>query len=526
MNNVKTILEQHEHLKDLLFVRGFLLTDNEAVPEDGYPFYGSWKCEKHGVYAFWTHPKTGIHVIKHEDKCFFLLGHAYNPFTMEIDENVVLKRIAEHYGKADYYDYINELTGVFVYGVLGKDGVEYLVDPSGMQSAAAGTVSGCFYLTSHPQLAADLCGLKLDPFAEELAAYKWYPRVMGCYLPGDMTPYAELKRVVPDISYTYDAASKRISHLRFYPLKELKECADDAEYQQVIREGADILRRNMELIVKKWNRPAISLTGGIDSNTTFAAANGQYDKLKAFSFISAKKETIDADAAKKIAEHFHVEYRQYPIPETSDGIADYDEIVKIIEHNNGYVVRRSGNEYRKRATLLRELDAEVEIKSWTSETIRAYWYKHYGRKSMPKLSAKLFRNLYKIFITNRRLAHKVDRLFADYIREYGYDRIPNGYLPADMHYNEVTWGSWGGANISEMKLYADIVIPYNNRRFLDLLLRAPLDKRISDQHHMDMKKYLNPELYDMGIRVVNLKETDTRAFLLNIIFTLNMMLPF
>ncbi|WP_262885760.1 hypothetical protein [Parabacteroides merdae] len=41
-----------------------------------------------------------------------------------------------------------------------------------------------------------------------------------------------------------------------------------------------------------------------------------------------------------------------------------------------------------------------------------------------------------------------------------------------------------------------------------------------------MKKYLNKELYDMGIRVVNMKETATRARLLNIIFTLNMKLPF
>lgn len=36
-----------------------------------------------------------------------------------------------------------------------------------------------------------------------------------------------------------------------------------------------------------------------------------------------------------------------------------------------------------------------------------------------------------------------------------------------------------------------------------------------------MKKYLNPKLYDMHIRVVNMKETDTRARLLNIIFTVN-----
>jgi hypothetical protein len=168
----------------------------------------------------------------------------------------------------------------------------------------------------------------------------------------------------------------------------------------------------------------------------------------------------------------------------------------------------------------------VEVKSWVSETIRGYWYKHYGRKTMPKLSAKLYRNLYKIFLTNRKLARKVDRIFEDYIDRYEYRKIPEGYPAADMHYNEVTWGSWGGLNISEMKYCFDITFIYNNRRFLDLMFRVPLEKRISDQHHLDMKKYLNPQLYDLGIRVVNMHETKFRAFALNVIFTINSILPF
>ena len=145
---------------------------------------------------------------------------------------------------------------------------------------------------------------------------------------------------------------------------------------------------------------------------------------------------------------------------------------------------------------------------------------------MPKLSPKLYRNLYKIFITNRSLAHKVDRIFEEYIEKFEYKSIPDCYPAADIHYNEVTWGSWGGLNISEMKYCFDLTIAYNNRQFFELLFHVPLEKRISDQHHLDMKKYLNKELYDMNIRVVNLKETSFRAFALNVIFTINSILPF
>ena len=120
---------------------------------------------------------------------------------------------------------------------------------------------------------------------------------------------------------------------------------------------------------------------------------------------------------------------------------------------------------------------------------------------------------------------EIDDVFDKYIKDFEYENIPDAYPPADMHYNEVTWGSWGSMGISEMKMYSDITFIYNNRKFFDLMFRVPLEKRISDQHHLDMKKILKKDLYDMHIRVVNLKETDTRAFLLNVIFNLNRILP-
>ena len=393
-----------------------------------------------------------------------------------------------------------------------------------MQSACYAKINGDFYLSSHPQLIADICDLQMDDFVTKLVQYKWYPRVMGPYLPADMTPFAAVKRVVPDIEYLYN--NGEITHNRFYPLKDLQECKNKEEYDEVIKEGADILKRNMELVLRKWKNPWQSLTGGIDSNTTFAAANGYYDKLHTFSYLSAHKESIDVEAAKTISEKFNVPWTLYEIPDDNSKIDRFEEKSQIIKHNNGYIGLEKANELRKRMILEEKCPADVEIKSWVSETIRAYWYKHYGRKSFPKLSPKLFRNLYKIFTTDRKLAHQIDKIFADYIDEFEYKKIPSQYPPADMHYNEVTWGSWGGMNISEMKYCFDITFIYNNRRFLDLMFKVPLKKRISDQHHLDMKKYLNKDLYDMNIRVVNMKETNFRAFALNVIFTINSILPF
>lgn len=522
MDFFKQMIESREDLQKYLFIRGFLLTD-EDLNVYVFPFYGHWNKIQIGSYFAYIHELQKVFVYNVDSRSFFLFGHAYNPFTMEIDENAILKRIAASYGTNSYWDRLAEITGVYVYGMVDGSKVSYIVDASGMQSAYYGRVGDHFYITSHSQIIGDLHGLSMNALTKELLDYKWYYRIMGPYLPGDMTQFKEVKRIVPSISYIYDG--KSITHKRFWPVLNSLPATDREEYKEVIKEASAILKRNMELISQKWEKPYISLTGGIDSNTTFAAANGIYNRFKAFSYVSAEKETIDADAAKKIAEHFKVPYLRFDIPESSSELKDYSELVQIMDHNSGYVAPKNDNENRKRVFLVQHLDCDVEVKSWVSETIRAYWYKHYGRNSFPKLSARLFRNLYKIFLENRALAHKIDIVFTDYIKEFEYDKIPSCYPPADMHFNEVTWGSWGGINISDMKIYSDITIVYNNRKFFDLMFRVPLKKRINDQHHLDMKRVLNKELFDMGIRIVNMKETRMRAFLLNCLFTLNCILP-
>lgn len=516
-NNILNQLETRPDLIYLLFRRGWAVSKKPIR----HPLLKDWKHEEaHGWHFMW-HPDA--HYTINSDG-YFIMGHSYNPFSGEYDEAKQLNRIADADTKEERISRIDELTGVFVLGQISDDKIHFITDPSGMQSAYYGAVEDNFVITSHTQLIADVYGLEMAPIVKELINYKWYPRVMGCYLPADLTPNEELRRVIPNIEYTYDG--KNVSHYRFYPLKDIKEVSNTEEYYQVIKEAADILKKGADLVLKKWKRPAISLTGGIDSNTTFAAANGHYTEYETFSYLSAPKEVPDVDAAQKIADRFKTHHTIYKIPDNNDDITDFDLKATILRHNSGYIALRKENELRKRIYLEEHCKNDVEVKSWVSETIRAYWYKHYGRRRMPRLSPKLFRNLYKIFIGNRVLAHKIDKIFAQYIKEFEYEKIPEQYPAADMHYNEVTWGSWGGLNISEMKYCFDITFLYNNRKFLDLLFRIPLEDRISDRHHLEMKKYLNPELHDMGIRVVNMAETDRRARLLNIVFTANMMLPF
>lgn len=300
---IKQQLDGRSDLQHLLFRRGFLISQKK-FDMTVFPFYGNWKVEELGGYYFMTHKDTSCFHFELNGITHFLVGHCYNPFTMEHEEVKQLQRIAEEFEKGEdaYWAAVSELTGVFVMGRFDDKNISFLTDPSGMQSSYYGKLDDNFMITSHPQIIGDLYRLEMDSFVKELIAYKWYKRVMGCYLPVDMSAFKEIKRIVPNISFGYNGST--VNFKRFYPTKDLAECKDEIEYNKVIEKAATILKNNAELILKKWKSPAISLTGGIDSNTTFASANGHYDKFETFSYLSAHKETIDVEAAKKNSKAF------------------------------------------------------------------------------------------------------------------------------------------------------------------------------------------------------------------------------
>lgn len=522
---LKDKLDINKELQKHLYEKGFLITSVSSIDTSSYPFYGNWSATKIGSYDFLVYKSTPLYTYAKRDNVFFLIGHAYNPFSMEWEEQRILGKIAENYGTGCYFDAIDELTGIFILGVVTKSGIEFLLDASGMQYGCYGAVKGRLFISSHMRLIGDVCEVETIDYVNRLVNYKWYQYMLGNYLPGDITCYKDIKRIIPNTYVRYRGGEFEVE--RFYPSRPLKMCNTKEEYEAVIEEASRLMQNTMALIPKKWKRVAISLTGGIDSNTTFAAANGQYDKYTTFSYISLYRETVDADKAKQISSHFAVPYQEYLIPDKNKDIPSFDLFKEILEWNDGGIGRYRDSEARKKITLIREDVCDVEVKSWVSETVRAYAYKYFGRTKFPKnLTPRNYTSLYKIFLLNRRLACETDRYFKEYLDNTCLKAHLFNYDESDFFIWEMEHGGKCGADIGVMRSCFDITIPYNNRKLLDLLLRVQLEDRISDRHHMDMKKNMNKELYDLGIRVVNLNETDRRKKVLNAYYTLNSILPF
>lgn len=522
---VKEMLETNPNAQKHLFQRGFVITDM-AIPEmEDFPFCGNWKKQLFFSFSFVVHNEVDLFVTESRNGILFLIGHCYNPIDLVYDENRILNEMAV-LDETAFWRYEAKLTGIYVMGRVTKDGtLIHWTDCAGMRISYYGKIGSHYIITSHVNLASSICQLTENQYIAELKNSKYF-HLFGNTLPADCSIYSELKRSVPNHWYSNYGDFKR-----FFPITPIKECADEAEYQNVLEESATILRNSLYLCSQKWNgkRVSISVTGGKDSGETLASASNVYDAFSYFSYISKPEERVDAEAASTICHSLGLPHRIIDIPKDNSDVNMFGIIKELIYINGGSVGYIKPNEVRKRCVLIDDAQIDIEIKSWVNEITRAYWYKKYAKTKFPaKPSGKYLATLYKVFLENRRLFHKTIRVFEEYIQNYmNADDIR---LLSDW----TTLWSWefgfsageGQSLLAEHMLSYDITIPFNNRYFVALMLRPKLQDRISDRLQKDIIKFNNPKQAELNIDVVNAAHTSKRALIEKIYLFVNTKLPY
>lgn len=510
--DIQKLLDEHKDLKNKLFCRGYVLTDS-SINDCEYPFYGLWSKEKIGAYTLLVSNKQHYYIYEGLKGVWILVGHAYNPFTMDFDEAVILKRMDEYEG--DFIEILNDLTGVFTLHIIKDGNVKVYGDATGMQTTFLGIVNGKIWISSHTNLIGDLCNLTWDPYVRELVRYKFF-NLLGNYLPGDLTPFNQIKRLSPNF-YAFLGCGKLIIR-RFYTPKCLAVSKED-----IINRVSTILHHNLELIAAKWKKPAISCTGGCDSKTTLACTIGLYDKFRYFSYISNDSEKVDAEAAKTIVNTLGYEHTIYVIPKTDEAFIDLDATRDILMWNGSNLGANNSNDVRKRKFFEDTKDFDVEVKSWASEIGRAYYSKRFanrvdfGQRPSPRKCTAM----YKFFLHNRSLVRKTDKVFENWLEFYFQQDMESPIDWQEQLFWEFRVPSWNGLVITGEHRYSfDITVPYNNRRLLELLVSAPIKDRIDDTIYTLIRKKMNPEIDKTGIAVTNIKHTSNRAKMENLYYWL------
>ena len=520
--DIQQLLAADPAHRSKLFARGYYFTD-APVDDAAYPFYGLWARQTAGRFTLLTAEGQRAFACEGERYTLVLAGHAYDPVSMVSDEQAILASLARHPFPSDaFWAEFNGLTGIFTLFILDGERLHLVGDPTCMQTAFYGVKDGHVYISSHTNCIGDLLDLDWDPYVRELVHYRFY-RLLGNCLPGDLTPFPEIKRLVPNFYVTF-GPDLAVTCTRFY-WPQLLEVTE----QEIVDRAAAILHANMALIPEKWERPAISLTGGCDSKTTLACANGLYDRYRCFSYSSSDAEELDARAARTISEKLGIPHKIYEISQRDEDYPDIETVRTLLFWNTGGTRTSNPNDVRKRAAFADTPDFDVEVKSWSSEIGRAYYSKRFnGRRSFgDKPTPRACTTIYKYFFHNRKLVKHTDRAFADYLDKYYQPHPTRPVEWQEQFFWEFRVAYWKGLNITGEHRYSfDITIPYNNRDLLALLLSASFDARFRDTVYAQIREKMNPAIDALGITVQNLKHDKKRERGDDLYYVLHSRFPF
>lgn len=515
---IADILERVPEFKEFLYTRGFIVTDEKIDITSEYPFYDNWsEIVIDDLIYIYANKNTQVYTYTNNGITCFLIGHAYDPYKMIIDEDSILKVISESVkdNHKNFFESISELTGVYLLGYIRDGKMVFLNDAAGMQLTYSGVIDGHIYISPFAKLVADIKNLKQPEYIQRLVSNKYW-HYWGNWLPGDLSPFEELKRVVPNNAYQYEFEKHKISHYRFYPLRKIVETKSEKEYMDTIHELGEVMANTMRLISEKWpdKKVSISMTGGRDSTTTLACSKEVFDKFSYFSYISNVDESVDAYAARDILKHLGLKHELYKIPKEYEDYKYLEEFDILMQCNNGCIGKNNKNDLEKRLFFLKNKPCDIEVKSWVNELGRSFYYGKYLKKKFPKYpTGSYLRAMHKIYLS-KYLMKNTDKVFNEYLDSFYPKEIMDNLNWLELYAWEFAWSSGEGCFLTtEHRITYDITIPFNNRRYIDTMMRVPVEKRKTDQIPIDLVQYMEPRITETNIAVHDISHTRMRSYM-------------
>lgn len=492
--DIEALISEYPQYRDCLFARGYLLTNDQNIDPNEYPFYGEWKKATVYDYTVLVHKDETFFFADENDQTFLLIGHAYNPISMKWDENELIKDCAQYFESEQFFSIINEWTGAFALFVIDHSHhrITGLTDATSMKMCNYTYHDAHYYISSHSQLLADILNLPMTSYAERIRKTKMYNTGMR-WLPGNTTAYETVFRLGANL-YAQFIDGGHVKTTRFYPIKPHPEINTQEQYDDYVERIYQLLHNNLLLCTKKWEKPAISLTGGMDSGCTYACTKGITDSFKIFSFDCKDQERLDSEAAKEICKRTGTEHYQIYVSRNNNEIPDYGILCEIVDHNTSYVMNLSEEEVRKIIVLHSLNEFDVELKSDIAEIGRTFYDRKYGMK-MPKVfNARQIAILQTRFFFMPKLQKETEDEYQKYLTSSGIERPLFNYEHSDLIYWEYRIGLAAASCTLSMGMAHTMTFPYNNRALLELFLAFPHKMREQDYPQQSIMERKMPEM--------------------------------
>ncbi len=495
-------LAEKPEYQDYLYRRGYLFTSKRLESLEGFPFYNNWNTEKIGGYYLYVQQKQTYYHVSNGGRHAVIIGHAYNPFDGKYREEDLCEDLLKAYEQSleSYFDKVSEFTGLHVIVLVDGKQVIACQDACSLTGCYFGIIEGAMYFSEQSQLIADICDLEMDGTVRKLVESKCY-NIGNRHLPGNLSPYKKIRRLGANTYLKFDG---KFHVRRFFPTHAHEEYKTEEEIQNAIAAIGDLLHSGIECCTKKWDRCTISLSGGTDSKTTLACANGLYDKFSYYSFYSKPQELVDANAAAEICSKLGLQHTLYTIPESNEEFDNFELVKNCLKHSTSYFLNLADNEIRK-YIYLHDLDKyDIELKSWASEVPRVFLERKYQLK-MPEVLTERHCSIFQTrYFMHPLLLKWSDETYYRFLKSIGLDKPLYNYEHTDLFYWEIRMGCWGVTVISSQQVYHRTTIPMNNRKILNMFLGIPRELRIDDTAHKRIMVYSNPDFANVHVEIKNL----------------------
>lgn len=464
------------------FGHGYLIRpagpSEAAIP----PAATSWPTRRVGSTTYHLHPRTRCSIATEGRWGVVLLGHPVDVDRASGDTGAiataVLRTLREegHAAATRQVAYLGgRWTAVLQVPEAESERLIVLPDTHGTQPVYYGTVGG-LAVGSAMSLVADALGQGPDEESAEVLQRARQLRARGViYYPGLLTSHRNVLPVVPncllDIRLTRavrgQRASVAVDHRRFWPFEARREQSDIGAVAEAFSE-----RMSAHIgLLSGFGRVGLSLTAGLDSRITLAMAR-PYLRRDDFTFTYLNPRPApsggaydDVFGASAIAARVKLPYRliRWRSPEP-DSI--FDQIYRTT-----YPVQRGspGAAHAMGADLTHDM---IQLQSVGGETGTVFPRLRNAEPISP-------RKLSRLWLGMRPGDH---RRFFDYFEAYiaysqfSQDRL-RGYNHHDVNYWEHRMGKWGCRKAQDGDFSHRLLMPYNDRRLIELMLSLPPARR-------------------------------------------------
>lgn len=447
------------------FVRGYLVKPRIS----SFPDMAGWKYwEIDSDYILTSHPKTEIIVRNFDDHFIAVIGRIYDCDNPSENASQICEKIfhlSKNLDTAPLLRYVAYLGGRFSILIRRKDEFIAIPDCAATYSLQYNSTQDGIYLASHWALVAEASGAKENEAILQFMRSPEYVEPGGKYYPGLWTPYEGVKTLIANHILKISSPEKKARQIRFYPFQEIGENSREISY-------ADFERRlilNCALCL--GDRNAFSLTGGGDSRATLAAyvAQSPPKPLHTFTYIRPQSPTLEQfeDVFKASHSAWKAGFQHLVIPVNSvDFSSDFHRW-----YSSSFPL---GARYPSLArTYYENLVPDSTIIISTVAEIGTVFYKARDNSvpSPAALASKFTTS--KIKSDSRLLSCMEDYMQeTDFHAEHIFD-----FDWHDLFYWEHRNSKWASLWYAEVDMTGFAIVPYNDRRLLEIMLSLPFADR-------------------------------------------------